>query len=1148
MIWKILGIEETKDEEKIKEAYRNRLHSVNPEDDEEGFKELRRAYEEAVAYANRPETEDEEEDAIDDSRKNDVDRWIDRIDLIYRDTASRIDEDRWKELLADPVCDDLDTELEAAEKLLVYFMSHSFMPQNIWQMVEKRFHYLDSFDQLKERFPENYLDYVKWQIENPGFIDYRLFDGKTDDHVDDFISKLFELKSASDDKDLEQLEKLFREIERFEITHPFTQVEKARYHLAKKEPKEALDIMEELDFEYSDNAYIERIYAEALIANGKVDSAEKIYDAFLERMPDDYIGLLGRANCIFLKGNPEEAKEQIEDILEDRVQDTDSLELLDTINEVLVDKYEAQLKENFDRDICFKLGWCYYQQKKFDEGIRLLDKLEQGEDYDYVNLRCRLYLANEDYDKAYPLALKWLQIIEESPDDGTREMTKRKQRLSLALFSVGVCVWETAASLTEDEKGEKQHSAAKYIKEALEKEDNLLVKLSYMEQLARFYLDAGNYEKCIDICTEIIEKDRGFFPAYVHRQRANYKLKNAREVIDDYFACQELYAAYAPPYHLAAEVFFAFDQYEDLEKVLEAAKEAGLESHTLELYRIQDIHYKEFSRENVKTALQAMIALRKKIKELPEGEETDIEDLANLEREHAVLYWDLDETDKALAIVEEYLQGHKDDLTLTHLKADILLREERYEEALRVCRQLAEVLEPDNLYAELKLGNCYERMGNYRDAIKHYNAILGKNESFQPALRRMMYLYSFLSNRENDLKKCHQGIAYATRFIEAGGGAEGYVERGNLYIDVYELEKAVADCRKAIELDEDAYYAYNNLGCALLKLRRVEEAVPPLKHAIEMDPEKDHLPYLNLAECYLLSGEYDKAIDAYGGALKIHPGVFKWQEEIASLYVKKGEYDKAISIYRKRMDELENPGDVKRFLAKCLGTFLSDEKKEEIRRYEAELLKIYKKLGNIYRKAGNTEKAEYYFNLICRRWKNPSVDRYAFSELEEAGEYFREKGDFKTAAQILSEGLRVNRTNSLERNHLHFTCATVYFEEKKKEEAALEAKLFLKGIFDCYGGEDKYLADARYLPARLYNIAIMYICMGDLDKAGKYLKRIASCNLCVMCENAGCFEYYFGQGLIAELKGDKEQAGQLYRKALEIEKDYPCCARHLKNL
>ena len=244
-----------------------------------------------------------------------------------------------------------------------------------------------------------------------------------------------------------------------------------------------------------------------------------------------------------------------------------------------------------------------------------------------------------------------------------------------------------------------------------------MVKLSYMEQLARFYLDAGNYEKCIDICTEIIEKDRGFFPAYVHRQRANYKLKNAREVIDDYFACQELYAAYAPPYHLAAEVFFAFDQYEDLEKVLEAAKEAGLESHTLELYRIQDIHYKEFSRENVKIALQAMIALRKKIKELPEGEETDIEDLANLEREHAVLYWDLDETDKALAIVEEYLQGHKDDLTMTHLKADILLREERYEEALRVCRQLAEVLEPDNLYAELKLGNCYERMGNYRDAI-----------------------------------------------------------------------------------------------------------------------------------------------------------------------------------------------------------------------------------------------------------------------------------------------------------------------------------------------------------------------------------------------------------------------------------------------
>lgn len=45
MMFHILGIEETKDEQVIRDAYRALLRSVNPEDDPEGFKRLREAYE-----------------------------------------------------------------------------------------------------------------------------------------------------------------------------------------------------------------------------------------------------------------------------------------------------------------------------------------------------------------------------------------------------------------------------------------------------------------------------------------------------------------------------------------------------------------------------------------------------------------------------------------------------------------------------------------------------------------------------------------------------------------------------------------------------------------------------------------------------------------------------------------------------------------------------------------------------------------------------------------------------------------------------------------------------------------------------------------------------------------------------------------------
>ena len=45
--FQVLGIEATKEEREIKNAYRSRLAVTNPEDDPEGFKRLRKAYEEA---------------------------------------------------------------------------------------------------------------------------------------------------------------------------------------------------------------------------------------------------------------------------------------------------------------------------------------------------------------------------------------------------------------------------------------------------------------------------------------------------------------------------------------------------------------------------------------------------------------------------------------------------------------------------------------------------------------------------------------------------------------------------------------------------------------------------------------------------------------------------------------------------------------------------------------------------------------------------------------------------------------------------------------------------------------------------------------------------------------------------------------------
>lgn len=58
-IWTILEIEATTDTEEIRQAYRKKLQTVNPEDDQEAFMELRSAYEAAMKAAEQSAEVDE---------------------------------------------------------------------------------------------------------------------------------------------------------------------------------------------------------------------------------------------------------------------------------------------------------------------------------------------------------------------------------------------------------------------------------------------------------------------------------------------------------------------------------------------------------------------------------------------------------------------------------------------------------------------------------------------------------------------------------------------------------------------------------------------------------------------------------------------------------------------------------------------------------------------------------------------------------------------------------------------------------------------------------------------------------------------------------------------------------------------------------
>ena len=129
--FQILGLSETKDEEKIRQAYLSLLKVTNPEDDPEGFKRLREGYEEALRFARQREEEKETEPP------GEVGQWMRRVRETYRDIFLRNDEDAWRELFEEPVCIGFDTFLEARGRILAFLSMHSFLPQKIWRLLDR---------------------------------------------------------------------------------------------------------------------------------------------------------------------------------------------------------------------------------------------------------------------------------------------------------------------------------------------------------------------------------------------------------------------------------------------------------------------------------------------------------------------------------------------------------------------------------------------------------------------------------------------------------------------------------------------------------------------------------------------------------------------------------------------------------------------------------------------------------------------------------------------------------------------------------------------------------------------------------------------------------------------------------------------------
>lgn len=121
-----------------------------------------------------------------------------------------------------------------------------------------------------------------------------------------------------------------------------------------------------------------------------------------------------------------------------------------------------------------------------------------------------------------------------------------------------------------------------------------------------------------------------------------------------------------------------------------------------------------------------------------------------------------------------------------------------------------------------------------------------------------------------------------------------YVERGIIYFDQKNWDKAIENFNKAIEQKGDYFDAYFNRGRTYHTMTKHDEALNDYEKAIEIDPNQP-AAYANIGVCYREKGNYEKALQNLNKAIALYPNYEFAYLQRSETYTKMKKYDLKIN-------------------------------------------------------------------------------------------------------------------------------------------------------------------------------------------------------------------------------------------------------------
>ncbi len=123
--------------------------------------------------------------------------------------------------------------------------------------------------------------------------------------------------------------------------------------------------------------------------------------------------------------------------------------------------------------------------------------------------------------------------------------------------------------------------------------------------------------------------------------------------------------------------------------------------------------------------------------------------------------------------------------------------------------------------------------------------------------------------------------------------AIAYYHRGGTYYHWGQLDHAIEDYDRALQLDPDFPDVFNDRGWIYVRTGKFDQAIADFDRAIELKPDYA-LAFVNRAAAYMGKGQFDQAIDDSDQAIRLEPDNAKAFNTRGVLYLNTGEFDRAI--------------------------------------------------------------------------------------------------------------------------------------------------------------------------------------------------------------------------------------------------------------